>query len=88
MSRRRFIIADDKWDRVVEYAEDTNRTTSELICEALDQIMARYPKRRHATECDLDALAIKVAEIIALRYPQVPLREDISDISWARHDGT
>jgi hypothetical protein len=64
MSRRRFIIADDKWERVVEYAEDTHRTTSELICEALDQIMARYPKRHHCAETDIDSLAQKVANLI------------------------
>jgi hypothetical protein len=60
------------WEKVLAYATDTNRTPSELVCEALDQIMARYPKRRHGAECGLDALAIKVAEKLGLRYPQVP----------------
>ena len=72
--RPRFTIDADKWKRACEYAELTNRTPSELVVEALEQIQARYPKRRHASELTLEALADKVADIIALRYPQVPLK--------------
>jgi hypothetical protein len=60
------------WNTVLQYAKDTNRTPSELVNEALEQMMARYPKRRHEAKFDLDALADKVATIIAQRYPQVP----------------
>jgi predicted transcriptional regulator len=67
--RIRFTIDDARWSRVQEYAEATNRTTSELICEALDQIQARYPKRRHAAETELDVLASKVAAILRLQVP-------------------
>jgi tRNA A37 N6-isopentenylltransferase MiaA len=69
MSRRRFTIDDARWSRALEYAEATNRTPSELVCEALDQIQARYPKRRHATETDVDVLAGKVAGLLGLRVP-------------------
>ena len=72
--RARITIDTELWQRVCQYAKDTNRTTSELICESLEQIMARYPKRRHLTETDLNELSDKVATIIALRYPQVPLK--------------
>ena len=70
--RVRFTIAHEKWAAAEQYAKDTNRSTSELICEAIDQLMARYPKRRHATETDLDVLTDKVAKKLRLRYPQVP----------------
>jgi len=59
------------WNTVCQYAADTHRSPSELICEALEQIMARYPKRRHSVDLDLDVLADKVANIIAQKYPQV-----------------
>ena len=62
------------WKGVLQYAEDTNRTPSELICEALDQIQARYPKRRQATQTDMDAICNEIAKRFSLRYPQVPLK--------------
>jgi hypothetical protein len=66
VSRRRFTRDADKWEFDCEYAKATNRTPTQLINEALDQMEARYPiKRRHATEVDLDTLASKVAAIIA-----------------------
>jgi hypothetical protein len=75
MSRRRVTIPDDLWSRICQYAKDTNRSTSELVCEALEQIMARYPVKRNgpkSTEIDIHALAHEVADILRLRYPQVP----------------
>jgi hypothetical protein len=61
------------WDAVMDYAEATNRTPSELVCEALDQIQARYPKKSaKASDTDLSALASRVVDIIVQRYPQVP----------------
>jgi hypothetical protein len=57
------------WDKVLAYATDTNRTPSELVCEALEQIMARYPKRRQCVETDLDVLAAKVAKKLSLHVP-------------------
>lgn len=67
--RVRFTIDKDRWQRAYEYAEATNRTPSELIVEALDQIQARYPKRRQCAENDLDALCIKVAARLGLQVP-------------------
>jgi hypothetical protein len=67
--RVRFSIDSAKWTDALAYAEATNRSPSELICEALDQIQARYPKRRHATETSLIELAVKVADILGLQVP-------------------
>ena len=70
MSRRRVTIPDDLWNRACQYAKDTNRSTSELVCESLEQIMARYPVKRNglkSTEIDLDSLASKVAERLCLK---------------------
>ena len=70
MGRRvRFTIDPERWARACEYAEATNRTPSELVCEALDQMQARYPKRPHTTETDLDALVSKIAARLGLRVP-------------------
>lgn len=71
MSRNRVRLTLDRttWERSLEYAEDTHRTPAKLVEEALEQIMARYPKRPRHAETDLDALAAKVAEIIATRVP-------------------
>lgn len=60
--RARFTIPSAAWGRARAYAEATNRTPSELICEALDQIQKRYPRGFHTAETDLDILAAKVAE--------------------------
>lgn len=65
--RVRFTIDNDRWARAREYAEATNRTPSELVAEALDQMQARYPKRRQCVETDLDVLAAKVAEKLGLQ---------------------
>ena len=68
--RARFTISPEAWARAREYAKATNRTPSELVVEALEQIQARYPsKRHHATETDIDVLAGKVAAIIASKVP-------------------
>lgn len=67
--RVRFTIDAAAWRAACEYAELTNRSPSELIAEALEQIRARYPKRRRSTETDLDVLAGKVAEKLALQVP-------------------
>jgi len=78
VSRRRVTIPDDLWNRACQYAKDTNRSTSELVCESLEQIMARYPVKRNShksAEVDIHALALEVAEILRLRYPQVPSGE-------------
>lgn len=71
MSRVRIRLTLDRstWERSLKYAEATHRIPSDLVEEALDQMMARYPRRPRRTENDLDALAAKVAEIIATRVP-------------------
>jgi hypothetical protein len=64
--RPRFTISTEKWKRACEYAEATNRTPSELVNEALDQIQSRYPKPKKAIETyDLSLLVEKVAERLA-----------------------
>jgi hypothetical protein len=40
-----------------------------LVEEALEQMMTRYPKRPRRDENNIDALASKVAEILATRVP-------------------
>lgn len=65
----RFAIDAADWDRACEYAKATNRTPSELVAESLDQIQARYPKRRQYVETDLDVLAAKVARLLASQVP-------------------
>ena len=65
--RPRFTITPEKWRKACEYAKATNRTPSELVAEALEQIQARYPKRRQCAESELDVLADKVAAILAPR---------------------
>lgn len=67
--RARFTIDKARWSRACEYAEATNRTPSELVAEALEQIQARYPKRRQCVETDLDVLAGKVARLLSLQVP-------------------
>ena len=67
--RVRFSIDSEAWKRACEYAESTHRTPSELICEALAQIEARYPKRRHETEKDFDVLVSQVAAKLGLQVP-------------------
>jgi hypothetical protein len=67
--RVRLTVDGGIWRRAVVYAADTNRTPAELVDEALEQIMARYPRRRQAAETDVEALAAKVAEILATRVP-------------------
>jgi predicted RNA-binding protein with PIN domain len=67
--RVRFTITSDRWEQAKEYAKATNRTTSELINEALEQIQARYSKRhRSPAESELDALSVLVAD----RLSRVP----------------
>jgi hypothetical protein len=66
--RPRFTTTADKWRKACEYAEATNRTPSELVNEALDQIQSRYPKPKKAIETyDLALLVEKVAERLAGR---------------------
>lgn len=67
--RRRFTIDEDRWHKALEYAKATNRTPSELICEALDQMQARYPKRRQEPKYSNMALAADVAKILRLQVP-------------------
>lgn len=62
--RVRFTTDKAAWDRACKYAKATNRTPSELVAEALEQIQARYPKRRQGAETGIDALR---AEVRALR---------------------
>ena len=62
--RVRFTTDKAAWARACEYAKATNRTPSELVSEALDQIQARYPKRRGCDETGIGALR---AEVRALR---------------------
>ncbi len=68
-SRVRFSIDAEAGSRAKQYAKDTHRNTTEMICEALEQLQARYPKRPHGTQTDLDALASKVAAILRLHVP-------------------
>ena len=67
--RVRFSIETEAWRRACEYAELTHRTPSELVVEALEQIQARYPKRRHMAESDLDELALRIAQKLGLQVP-------------------
>lgn len=67
--RVRFTTDKAAWARACEYAKATNRTPSELVAEALEQIQARYPKRRGYTETELDVLCSKVAVKLGLRVP-------------------
>jgi hypothetical protein len=67
--RARFTIADSAWGRAQAYAEATNRTPSELICEALDQIQARYPK---TPRCNGTCEERVIARILADLASQVP----------------
>jgi len=69
LSRRRFTIDDARWARACEYAEATNRTPSELICEALDQIEARYPKHAKINETDEDRIITRIMAKLALQVP-------------------
>lgn len=55
------------WKNALEYADATHRSPSELVEEAIDQIMARYPKRPRSDATDLDALAAKVAKILSAK---------------------
>jgi hypothetical protein len=50
----------DWWNTVLDYAKAKRMEPSALICESLDQMMARYPKRRQPSEIDI--IAEKVAE--------------------------
>ena len=67
--RVRFSIEKLRWQKACEYAEATNRTPTELICEALEQMQTRYPKRPRCTETELDVLAAKVASKLSLQVP-------------------
>jgi len=67
--RARFTIAAPAWGRARAYAEATNRTPSELICEALDQIQARYPKTPRCNETCEERV---MARILANLAPRVP----------------
>ena len=66
--RIRFTIDSASWKRACEYAEATNRTFTELVCEALDQLQARYPKR---PRCDATCEERVMARVLAQLTPQV-----------------
>jgi exonuclease V gamma subunit len=42
--RRRFTISSELLAEAEQYAEGTNRKFSDLVCEALQQMMSRYPR--------------------------------------------
>lgn len=67
--RPRFTIDADRWKCACEYAAATNRTPSELVVEALDQIQARYPKKARRNESDVERLAVQVAALLGLQVP-------------------
>lgn len=75
--RVRITIEPCVWKRACAYASATHRTPSELVAEALEQIQARYPKCPKSIETDLDVLAAKVAEKLALRVPAGTLEAKI-----------
>jgi hypothetical protein len=57
------------WDGVLAYAEATNRTPSELVCEALDQIQARYPKRPRSNESEEERIIRRILDRLPPRVP-------------------
>lgn len=65
--RPRFTITPEKWRKACDYAKATNRTPSELVVEALEQIQARYPKRHHCAESELDDIVSKVSARLGLQ---------------------
>lgn len=67
--RVRFTVDKAAWTRACEYATATHRTPSELVVEALEQMQARYPKRRQYTETEVDAMVIQVAAKLGLQVP-------------------
>ena len=67
MIRPRFTITPEKWRKACDYAKATNRTPSELVVEALEQIQARYPKRHHCAESELDDMVAKVSARLGLQ---------------------
>jgi hypothetical protein len=73
--RVRFTIDSERWEKALAYAKATNRTSSELICEALDQIEARYPKRPQAGPKGGDASLSHLMAIFDHRYLRVPCSE-------------
>jgi hypothetical protein len=69
MSRRRFTIDDAQWGRALEYAKLTNRTPSQLICEALDQIQTRYPKTPRCNGTCEERVTARILADLASRVP-------------------
>lgn len=67
--RVRITIDPEKWNRALAYAKDTNRSPSELVCEALDQIQARYPK---TPRCNKTCEERVIARILASLASGVP----------------
>ena len=86
--RQRFTIDPAAWKRACEYAALTNRTPSELIVEALEQMQARYPKQPKIDDGMEERIFKRVLASLASQVPAGTLQDDLDDISWARHDGT
>ncbi len=62
--RKRFLIDETQILRAEEYAIDTNRTFSELVQEALKQMMRRYPvKREKGHKTALKSLEGRICEL-------------------------
>ena len=78
MTRVRITISDTLLAEAQEYAQETNRTFSEFVAEAVGQHMARYPRKHkngHSeAEKSLEARIIDLERKIATLYTQVPFR--------------
>jgi len=84
--RKRFTMSASLLTQAEAYARADNRTFSELVCEAVRQMMARYPKaRKNGQFAGEKSLVEKVADLerdIAQLYTQVhswATREAVSE---------
>ena len=75
MVRKRFMIDEDQLREAEKYALATNRSFSELVKEALKQMMCRYPLQREKShKTALESLQRRLDELehrVELGYTRV-----------------
>jgi len=88
--RKRFTMSASILTQAEAYARADNRTFSELVCEAVRQMMARYPKaRKNGQFAGEKSLVEKVADLerdIAQLYTQVKSRATREAVSEVGND--
>lgn len=88
--RKRFTMSGSLLAQAEAYARADNRTFSELVCEAVRQMMARYPKaQKNGQFAGEKPLVEKVADLerkIAQLYTQVHSRATQGPVSEVGND--